>query len=81
MRENFENAQILPEGQEHIPLAEIMLMIGFFLIYFIEEFVHALCDSDQHGHAHDEEVVEQLCAQKQKQSIDVHRLETKNWIH
>ena len=73
MRENFENAQILSKGYEHIPLAEIMLMIGFFLIYFIEEFVHAWCDSDEHGHKHEEEVVEQLCAEKQKQSIDVHR--------
>ena len=50
-------------------------MIGFFLIYFIEEFVHAWCDSDQHGHQHDDEVIEQLCAEQQKQSIHVHRYE------
>jgi len=73
VRENFENAKVLPEEYEHIPLAEIVLMSGFFLIYFIEEFVHAWCDSDQHGHKHDDQVIEQLCAEKQKQSIDVHR--------
>ena len=32
-------SQILSENNKHIPLAEIMIMIGFFIIYFIEELV------------------------------------------
>ena len=36
-----------------------MLILGFFLIYFIEEIVHYLCDSELHGHD-DNEVVEEV---------------------
>ena len=32
-------SQILSENNKHVPLAEIMIMIGFFIIYFIEELV------------------------------------------
>ena len=35
MRESFEHADILPEGKDHMPIAEIILMCGFLLIYFI----------------------------------------------
>ena len=30
------------EGEEN--LAEIFVCLGFFMIYFIEEFVHSTCD-------------------------------------
>jgi len=75
----LENAAILPEGYEHIPIAEIILMIGFFLIYFIEEFVHLLCDSELHGDARDhamEKCVVEECVEEanmRKQSIGVHK--------
>ena len=32
-------SHILSENNKHVPLAEIMIMIGFFIIYFIEELV------------------------------------------
>ena len=75
----MENAAILPEGYEHIPIAEIILMIGFFLIYFIEEFVHLLCDSELHGNARDhamEKCAVEECVEEtnmRKQSIGVHK--------
>ena len=75
----MENAAILPENYEHIPIAEIILMIGFFLIYFIEEFVHLLCDSELHGNARDhavEKCAVEECVEEtniRKQSIGVHK--------
>ena len=75
----MESAAILPEGYEHIPIAEIILMIGFFLIYFIEEFVHLLCDSELHGNARDhavEKCAVEECVEEtnmRKQSIGVHK--------
>ena len=51
-------------------LAEIILMIGFFFIYFIEEFVYAMCKPGAHGHSHTGEVVNE---QQRKQSIGVQR--------
>ena len=75
----MENAAILPKGYEHIPIAEIILMIGFFLIYFIEEFVHLLCDSELHGNARDhavEKCAVEECVEEtnmRKQSIGVHK--------
>ena len=63
-------------------MAEIVLMIGFFLIYFIEEFVHCLCDSKIHDD-HDvaiedcvEECIEEqqvVANQRRKQSVGIHR--------
>lgn len=79
MRETFERAAILPEGNKHIPIAEIILTIGFFLIYFIEEFVHFLCDSELHGsdrdHAVEKCVVEECVVETKmrKQSVGVHK--------
>ena len=32
-------SQILSENIKHVPLAEITIMIGFFIIYLIEELV------------------------------------------
>ena len=32
-------SHILPEDSKNVPLAEIIFMIGFFIIYFIEEVV------------------------------------------
>ena len=31
-----------------VPAAEIFFCCGFFLIYFIEEFVHCICDGRVH---------------------------------
>ena len=75
----MENAAILPEVHAHTPIAEIVLMIGFFLIYLIEEFVHFLCDSELHGDARDHAV--EKCAVEEcvvetnmrKQSLGVHK--------
>jgi len=61
VRESFENASAATgssgttnDGDEEGgggPLAETLLCIGFFLIYGVEELVHAACDSDlQHDH-------------------------------
>ena len=44
VHETFEEINLLPEGYEHIPMAEIIFMVGFFLVYFIEELVHNFCD-------------------------------------
>ena len=39
----FHNmTKITCEGEEN--LAEIFVCLGFFMIYFIEEFVHSTCD-------------------------------------
>jgi len=77
LRESFEEADIVPEGKE-IPLAEIFLVVGFFLIYFIEEFVHSTCDSKLHHHQHDEPQCEELkceeqCEEQREQTLAVHR--------
>ena len=59
-----------------------MLMIGFFLIYFIEEFVHCLCDAKIHN---DNDVALDVCVEecieeqqvaankRRKQSVGIHR--------
>ena len=79
MRESFEHADILPEGNDHMPIAEIILMCWFFLIYFIEELVHFMCDNELHGDARDaavEKCVVQVCVDEtkvRKQSVGVHR--------
>ena len=39
MRGFIEMSQILSENNKHVPLAEITIMIGFFIIYLIEELV------------------------------------------
>ena len=71
VRENFESADILTEDTKQIPLAEIMLMTGFFLIYFIEEFVHCLCDAQLHSENDgEEEIVEH---RRRKLSVATHR--------
>ena len=69
---------MLPKGHEHIPLAEIILMVGFYLIYFVEEFVHFVCDSDLHDHdardfIHENEMMEEVATKRRKQSIGVHK--------
>ena len=73
VRENFEHAEILSEKYEHIPLGEIILMIGFFLIYFIEEFVHFVCDSDLHVNDQDHAVEQQIDAKRRRRSVGIHR--------
>ena len=50
VRENFE--VLLENTKLNIPLGEIVLMVGFFLIYFVEEFVNAMCGAHSHGHSH-----------------------------
>ena len=47
VHENFEKCNLLPDGYEHIPLAEIVFMIGFFAVYFIEELVDATLNPDR----------------------------------
>ena len=39
----MNRAKILSEKNQHIPLAEIMFVIGFLVIYFIEEVVDYAC--------------------------------------
>ena len=67
MRESFEESGLL-DGK-NIPLAEIVLSIGFFLIYFVEEFVHFLCDSELHI----EDNLQEITVKRRKRSAAVHR--------
>ena len=39
----MNRAELLSEKNKHIPLAEIMFVIGFLVIYFIEEVVDYAC--------------------------------------
>ena len=39
VRDYLSRAELLSEKNKHIPLAEIMFVIGFLVIYFIEEVV------------------------------------------
>ena len=34
-------------------MAEIIFMVGFFLVYFIEELVHKFCDPEKYVHNED----------------------------
>ena len=69
-RKNFERAGTAMLINENIPLAELLLMLGFFFIYFIEEFVHCVCDAELHA-KHD---VEEVCIRRRRKlSVDVHR--------
>ena len=47
---NLDHNQ-LPESIETLPLAEIFVLIGFYLIYSIEEVTHLLIDRCAGGHA------------------------------
>ena len=55
LKTNFEKGQ-LSQNLESFPLAEVFVLIGFYLIYIIEEVTHALIDrcaaGGQHGHGH-----------------------------
>lgn len=74
LRENFEQAKILPMGHEHYPLAESMLLIGFFLMYFIEELIHYVCDSKfKSQHVHDDEALKEKCEIQTKRRLAIHR--------
>ena len=74
LRENFEQAKILPMGHEHYPLAESMLLIGFFLMYFIEELIHYVCDSKfKSQHVHDDETLKEKCEIQTKRRLAIHR--------
>ena len=43
-------------------------------MYFIEEFVHFVCDSDFHDHDDENKLVEEVvCMQTCRQSVGVHR--------
>ena len=53
VHETFEEINLLSEGYEHIPMAEIIFMVGFFLVYFIEELVHNFCDPEKYVHNED----------------------------
>ncbi len=46
VRESIESTSYDLDGN---PAAEIFFCCGFFLIYFIEELVHCLCDSKVHS--------------------------------
>ena len=56
---NFEKGQLSP-SLKSFPLAEVFVLIGFYLIYIIEEVTHALIDrcaaggQPGHNHGHDE---------------------------
>ena len=52
-------------------------MIGFFLIYFIEEFVHFVCDSDLHVNDQDHAVEQQVDAKRRRRSVGIHRYQTR----
>ena len=43
VRASFESTRYDFDG---IPVAEITFVCGFFLIYFIEEMVHCICDGN-----------------------------------
>ena len=48
---------------DNLPLAEIFTLIGFFLIYVIEEVTHALmglCAGEMHTHSHGFPEAEQM---------------------
>ncbi|XP_037801051.1 zinc transporter ZIP3-like [Penaeus monodon] len=51
-RENFSNAfakEVLTVGADY-PLAELVTCAGFFLVYFVEEFVHKIFFRRDHHH-------------------------------
>jgi len=55
---NLDNGQF-PESIETLPLAEIFVLVGFYLIYAIEEVTHLVIDKcaggqAQLGHSHGE---------------------------
>ena len=61
-------------GHEHYPLAESMLLIGFFLMYFIEELIHYVCDSKfKSQHVHEDEVLKEKCEMQTKRRLAIHR--------
>jgi len=65
VRESFEKIDF---GDDYAKvmgiMAECLVSVGFFMIYFIEEFVHLACDSKlQHDH----------CPDDHTRSISVHR--------
>ncbi|XP_059047985.1 zinc transporter ZIP3 [Achroia grisella] len=46
---------MLPEAREDLPdLSELMLCIGFFLVYFVDEIVHLFYRAGNEHHGHDE---------------------------
>ena len=58
MKFNLDNGQF-PESIETLPLAEIFVLVGFYLIYAIEEITHLVIDKcaggqTQLGHSHGE---------------------------
>ena len=75
IRENFEHAEILHHPHDELALAEIIMMIGFFFIYFIEEFVFAVCKpgAGAHGHSHTNEVANEQQERERKRSVGVQR--------
>jgi len=75
IRENFEHAKILHHPHDELALAEIIMMIGFFFIYFIEEFVFAVCKpgAGAHGHSHTNEVANEQQERERKRSVGVQR--------
>eukprot|EP00090_Calanus_glacialis_P008016 TRINITY_DN16378_c0_g1_i1.p1 TRINITY_DN16378_c0_g1~~TRINITY_DN16378_c0_g1_i1.p1 ORF type:complete len:327 (-),score=65.67 TRINITY_DN16378_c0_g1_i1:190-1170(-) len=59
---NFDHHQ-LPASLGNLPLAEIFILVGFFLIYIIEEVTHSLmglCTSGMNGHSHGFPEAEQM---------------------
>ena len=70
IRENFEHAEIL---HDELALAEIIMMIGFFFIYFIEECVFAVCKSvaGAHGHSRNNEVANEHQERERQRSVGV----------
>ena len=80
IRENFEHADILHHPHDELALAEIIMMIGFFFIYFIEELVFAVCKpgAGAHGHSHTNEVANEQQERERKRSVGVQRYFSKN---
>ena len=61
-------------GHEHYPLAESMLLIGFFLMYFLEELIHYVCDSKfKSQHVHEDEALKEQCEMQTKRRLAIHR--------
>ncbi|CAD5208205.1 unnamed protein product [Bursaphelenchus xylophilus] len=56
-RENWEEAKKLMEYDNDYPYVELMAGIGFFVVYFVEEFLCQICGLQ---HSHDDEGVDEI---------------------
>ena len=59
LSENMEHGEI---EESHLPIAELVMCAGFFLIYLVEETVRAVFGDLGHGHSHKNDEIEMKAA-------------------